>query len=83
MLIIGLLYYRGDIAPEPNLDSIIIAAKPKMSPHIEKMRKNLASALKISTEQVSIKATTTESLGFIGREEGIAAQAIVLLHSIN
>ena len=54
-----------------------------MDPHIEKMRTNLASALKITAEQVSIKATTTERLGFIGREEGIAAQAVVLLNSIN
>jgi len=65
-----------------NLDSIIIAEKPKMAPHLMEMRTNLASALKIKTEQVSIKATTTERLGLIGREEGIAAQAIVLLNSI-
>ena len=83
-----LLSHVRDLAAEKgfvcaNLDSSIIAEKPKMGPHIKKMRKNLASALKISTEQVSIKATTTERLGFIGREEGIAAQAIVLLHSIN
>ena len=65
-----------------NLDSIIIAEKPKMAPHLMEMRTNLASALKIKTEQVSIKATTTERLGVIGREEGIAAQAIVLLNSI-
>ena len=65
-----------------NLDSIIMAEKPKMAPHLVEMRTNLASALKIKMEQVSIKATTTERLGFIGREEGIAAQAIVLLNSI-
>ena len=65
-----------------NLDSIIIAEKPKMAPHLMEMRTNLASALKIKTEQVSIKATTTERLGVIGREEGIAAQAIVLLNSM-
>ena len=65
-----------------NLDSIIMAEKPKMAPHLMGMRTNLASALKIKLEQVSIKATTTERLGFIGREEGIAAQAIVLLNSI-
>ena len=65
-----------------NLDSIIMAEKPKMAPHLMEMRTNLASALKIKMEQVSIKATTTEQLGFIGREEGIAAQAIVLLNSI-
>ena len=65
-----------------NLDSIIMAEKPKMASHLMEMRTNLASALKIKTEQVSIKATTTERLGVIGREEGIAAQAIVLLNSM-
>ena len=65
-----------------NLDSIIMAEKPKMAPYLMEMKTNLASALKIKTEQVSIKATTTERLGLIGREEGIAAQAIVLLNSI-
>ena len=65
-----------------NLDSIIMAEKPKMAPYLMEMKTNLASALKIKMEQVSIKATTTERLGVIGREEGIAAQAIVLLNSI-
>ena len=54
-----------------NLDSIIMAEKPKMAPYLMEMKTNLASALKIKTEQVSIKATTTERLGVIGREEGI------------
>ena len=66
-----------------NLDSIIMAEKPKMSPHILEMRKNLAAVLKLKIDQVSIKATTTERLGLIGREEGIAAQAIVLFQSTN
>ena len=66
-----------------NLDSIIIAEKPKLKSYIGEMRKNLASVLKISTDQLSIKATTTEHMGFTGREEGIAAQAIVLLKSKN
>ena len=65
-----------------NLDSIIMAEKPKMATYLMEMRANLASALKIKTEQVSIKATTTGRLGVIGHEEGIAAQAIVLLNSM-
>jgi len=66
-----------------NLDSIIIAEKPKLKTYLGEMRKNLASVLKINVEQLSIKATTTEYMGFTGREEGIAAQAIVLLKSSN
>ena len=66
-----------------NLDSIIIAEKPKLKSYIGEMRENLASVLKIDIDQLSIKATTTEHMGFTGREEGIAAQAIVLLKSKN
>ena len=66
-----------------NLDSIIIAEKPKLKTYLRKMRENLASVLKINIAQLSIKATTTEHMGFTGREEGIAAQAIVLLKSNN
>ena len=66
-----------------NLDSIIIAEKPKLKSYIGEMRENLASVLKINVDQLSIKATTTENIGFTGREEGIAAQAIVLLKSNN
>ena len=66
-----------------NLDSIIIAEKPKLKTYLGEMRENLASVLKINIDQLSIKATTTEHLGFTGREEGIAAQAIVLLKSNN
>ena len=64
-----------------NLDSIIIAEKPKLKSYIGEMRENLASVLKINVDQLSIKATTTEHMGFTGREEGIVAQAIVLLRS--
>ena len=64
-----------------NLDSIIIAEKPKLKSYIGEMRENLASVLKINIDQLSIKATTTEYMGFTGREEGIVAQAIVLLKS--
>jgi 2-C-methyl-D-erythritol 2,4-cyclodiphosphate synthase len=66
-----------------NLDSIIMAEKPKMSPHFLEMRENIAAVLKLKIDQVSIKATTTERLGLVGREEGIAAQAIVLFQSTN
>ena len=66
-----------------NLDSIIMAEKPKMSPHLLEMRTNLSTTLNLNIDQVSIKATTTERLGLIGREEGIAAQAIVLFQSTN
>lgn len=62
-----------------NLDSVIIAQAPKMAPHIEKMQKNIAADIHIPVGQVSVKATTTERLGFAGREEGVACQASVLL----
>jgi 2-C-methyl-D-erythritol 2,4-cyclodiphosphate synthase len=65
-----------------NLDAIIIAERPKMAPFIEKMRENLARSLKISLEQVNIKATTTEGLGCTGRGEGIAAQAVVSIKEV-
>ena len=58
-----------------NVDATVIAQRPKLAPHIAKMRANLAAALGIDADQVSVKATTTERLGFSGREEGIAAQA--------
>ena len=66
-----------------NLDCIVMAEKPKISSYIIKMRENLAKLLNIDIELVSVKATTSEKLGFVGREEGIAAQAIVLLQSSN
>lgn len=62
-----------------NIDATIMAQKPKMAPHIEKMIIRVAEACQTSIEHVNIKATTTERLGFVGREEGIAAQAVVLL----
>lgn len=62
-----------------NIDATIIAQKPKMAPYITQMKENIASVLKISIDQVNIKATTEEGLGFTGSEEGIASQAIVLL----
>lgn len=65
-----------------NIDSTIIAQKPKMAPHIEQMRKNVAEALHIEVEQVNIKATTEEGLGFTGTGEGISSQAIASLDTI-
>ncbi len=62
-----------------NVDSIICAQAPKLSPHIEKMEECLASVMGVEPDQVSVKATTTEKLGFVGRKEGIAAYATVLL----
>ncbi|MFC7372682.1 2-C-methyl-D-erythritol 2,4-cyclodiphosphate synthase [Fictibacillus iocasae] len=62
-----------------NVDCTIIAQKPKMAPHIEDMRGVIASLLEADKEQVNVKATTTEQLGFTGRGEGIAAQAVILL----
>jgi len=62
-----------------NVDATIIAQAPKMSPHIPDMEENIADDLDIALEQVNVKATTTERLGFTGRGEGIAAQAVCLL----
>jgi 2-C-methyl-D-erythritol 2,4-cyclodiphosphate synthase len=62
-----------------NIDATIAAQSPSLSPYIHKMREKLSQALDIGKEQVSIKATTTEGLGFIGRGEGIAAHAIALI----
>ena len=62
-----------------DVDSVIAAQAPKLSPYRERMRENLAAAMGISVENVGVKATTTEHLGFEGREEGISAQAVCLL----
>ncbi len=62
-----------------NIDSVIVAEKPKMKSHLSAMRAKLAETLKINPEQVGIKATTNEQLGPVGREEGIAVYAVVLL----
>ncbi|MEM1168011.1 MAG: 2-C-methyl-D-erythritol 2,4-cyclodiphosphate synthase [Cyanobacteria bacterium P01_H01_bin.35] len=62
-----------------NIDSVVVAERPKLKPHIEKMRSRLATTLELEASQVSIKATTNEKLGPVGREEGIAAYAVVLL----
>lgn len=62
-----------------NLDATVIAQAPRLAPHVADMQVNLAADLEAGVEQVNIKATTTEKLGFPGREEGIAAHAVVLL----
>ncbi len=62
-----------------NIDSIIMCEEPKMAPHIQKMRENVASVLHCNISQVNIKATRGEKLGFVGRKEGIVSQSVVLL----
>ena len=62
-----------------NLDITIIAQAPKMAPHIDAMREIIAKDLKSTIQQINIKATTTEQLGFTGRKEGIAVEAVVLV----
>jgi len=62
-----------------NIDSIVICEMPKLRPHIDNMRKNIANALNADISLISVKATTTEKLGFEGRMEGISAKAIALL----
>ena len=62
-----------------NLDVIVICERPKIAPYSEEMRKNIASAFNCNINQISIKGTTTEKLGFTGRGEGIAAMAVILL----
>ncbi|MDH0747552.1 2-C-methyl-D-erythritol 2,4-cyclodiphosphate synthase [Pseudomonas sp. GD03842] len=62
-----------------NVDATIVAQAPKMAPHIEAMRALIAEDLQVGIDQVNVKATTTEKLGFTGREEGIAVHAVALL----
>ncbi len=81
-----LLEKVGDLLEEKgylieNIDATIIAQAPKMRPHIDAMRENIAGALHISVEQVNVKATTEEGLGFTGSGEGISSQAICMLTS--
>lgn len=81
---IELLKYVGNLLTNHNykignIDATIIAQKPKMAPHIPIMRENIASALNITLDQINIKATTEEGLGFTGKGLGISSQAICLL----
>lgn len=66
-----------------NIDATIIAQKPKMRPHIEQMRENIAKTLEIDISRVNVKATTEEGLGFTGSGEGISSQAVCLLEEIS
>lgn len=79
-----LLESVGDLLKEKrasihNIDATIIAQRPKMAPHIQVMRENIARVLNLQVGQVNIKATTEEKLGFTGAEQGISSQAIVLV----
>jgi 2-C-methyl-D-erythritol 2,4-cyclodiphosphate synthase len=62
-----------------NIDSVVVAERPKLKPHIEQMRYRLSTVLQLKPDQIGIKATTNEKLGPVGREEGIAAYAVVLV----
>lgn len=62
-----------------NIDSVVEAQAPKLNPYIEQMQQTIASVLGIEEDRVGVKATTTEHLGFVGRKEGIAAQAVALI----
>ncbi|MDH6306981.1 2-C-methyl-D-erythritol 2,4-cyclodiphosphate synthase [Parabacteroides sp. PF5-5] len=64
-----------------NIDATVAAERPKLNPHIPAMKQKLAEVMQVSEADISIKATTTEKLGFTGREEGVAAYATVLLHT--
>ena len=65
-----------------NIDSIVVAQAPKLAPYIDTMRKNIADALETDMINVSVKATTTEKLGFEGRGEGISSYAVCLIEKI-
>ena len=75
--VMGLVWGKGYAVG--NVDATIIAQAPKMAPHIQSMRERIAEDLGIELDQVNVKATTTEKLGFTGREEGIAVHAVALL----
>ncbi len=66
-----------------NIDCIIYAQEPKISPHKDSIKKNLANILNLALSQINVKATTTEGLGFVGRKQGIAAQCVVLLQEFS
>lgn len=65
-----------------NIDAMVCLEEPKINPHVAEMKANLANAIKISTEDISIKATTNETMGFIGRQEGVVAYAVCLIEKV-
>ncbi|MCA9741947.1 MAG: 2-C-methyl-D-erythritol 2,4-cyclodiphosphate synthase [Deferribacteres bacterium] len=65
-----------------NIDSTVVLERPKLAPHIAEMKKNIASCLNMRQSEVSVKATTSEKMGFVGKEEGVAAHAVVLIQKI-
>ena len=66
-----------------NIDSTICLQRPKLSPHIEEMKRVLAETMNVRVEDVSVKATTTERLGFVGREEGVSAYCVALIYKVD
>ncbi|MDE3075227.1 MAG: 2-C-methyl-D-erythritol 2,4-cyclodiphosphate synthase [Chloroflexota bacterium] len=73
---VGRLLAEHQLRPH-NVDATLVAERPRISPHIPEMRRRLAEALQVAPELISVKATTTDELGFTGREEGMAAFAVV------
>ena len=66
-----------------NIDATVIAQRPKLAPHIDQMRENIAAALSLSVKAVSVKATTTEHMGFEGEELGVSAHAVAMICKIS
>ena len=79
--VVGLIEAKGYCVG--NLDATIIAQKPKMAPHIQTMRENIARVCGVEVDRINVKATTEEGLGFTGTGEGISAHAVVLLERIS
>ncbi len=78
---IAALLEKNGYAPV-NVDSTIVLERPKIAPYVEEMRRNIADCLSLDIGAVSVKATTSEKLGFIGREEGVAAYAVALVETL-
>ena len=78
---VGKILYNAGYKPS-NIDATVIAQAPKLAPHIQAMRKNIANALNIEPDAVSVKATTEERLGFTGSGEGISAHAVCIIEKI-